>query len=166
MSTLALKATAGGSVQLKADDALTTDEVLKVFSNDIASRVLTGAELTAIGIIGTSPEATLWANGDITGSSSNGEFTKYANGDVEISYTAGHLFNAVTEYPAWTFPLEITTILFSSVNTRSNSGSYVYASSVYNFSASACSAILKEVSGNTAPSITYQVNWKVIGRWK
>ena len=81
--SIALKAIAGGSVQLKADDALTTDEVLKVFSNDISSRVLTGTELTVVGIIGTSPEATLWANGDITGSSSNGSFTKYANGDLE-----------------------------------------------------------------------------------
>lgn len=52
-----------------------------------AGRVLTGAELTAINIIGTNPEATLWPDGSVTGSSDNGQFTKYPNGNLECRAT-------------------------------------------------------------------------------
>jgi len=51
---------------------------------DWTGRVLSGAELTAINIVGTNPTATLWPDGSVTGSSDNGEFTKWANGVLEI----------------------------------------------------------------------------------
>jgi len=102
MSKILLRATSGGSVGLKTQD-VTTDLEYTLFSNDIESRVLSGAELTAVGIVGANPVATLWANGDITGSSDNGSFTKSANGNLEC--VRNSLASSGAGDVRWTFPI-------------------------------------------------------------
>jgi len=85
-ANLKLIGTAGGSVSLQVNDALTTDETFKFNGADVNGTVLTGADLTAVNIIGANPAATLWQDGSITGSSDNGTFTKHVNGNLECEH--------------------------------------------------------------------------------
>ena len=166
MGTIALNATAGGgSVQLKAGDTLTTDEVLQVFSNDISSKVLTGVDLTAVGIVGTSPEATLWANGDITGSSSNGSFTKYANGDLRC------YGNAVTVASATslnTFPLVFSSPpSMSGISTHSDSD-WGSNPKLRNITVTTFNAVSITISAYTGHDHSYYAgtfSYQAFGRW-
>lgn len=61
-----------------------------------AGVALSGAELTAVGIVGTSPQADIYPDGTIVGSSSNGSFTKYPNGDIECRGTSGTITSSTT----------------------------------------------------------------------
>lgn len=83
---------------------------------DWSGIALTGADLTAVGIIGANPEAKIYPDGSVVGSSDNGNFTKYPNGDLvcNVNLTSptgvvsavGQLFRSDSSY--WTYPIEFT----------------------------------------------------------
>ena len=130
---LKLNNNVGGSTSLVCDDSQTQDLELKVFSNDIASRVLSGTELTAVGIVGANPQATLWANGDITGSSDNGSFTKSANGTLDCygdfqgdsSITTGFAGGYRSGAILITFPIVLIEAVAASVLSKNPTDAFV-----------------------------------------
>ncbi len=170
-SKLKLKSTAGGSVSLTVDDTLATDVEYEVPSIGSSGKVLTGQDLTDVGIIGANPEATLWADGSITGSSDYGTFTKWANGQAEMmspQYISASLTANATTLLSNDIPLNINASMFTA-GTQSIAGANnvgwlgaVSYLAVHHASSTRFGAGLNP--GNTVQAINYKHEWK--GRWK
>ena len=83
---------------------------------DWAGIVLTGTDLTAVNILGANPEARLYPDGSIVGSSDYGKFTKNPNGDlhcwemvvpnIDVDVVVGNIFKS----PVVTVPYPIAMI--------------------------------------------------------
>jgi len=161
MSNILLRATSGGSTRLKTADNL-LDLEYTLFSNDIESRVLSGAELTAVGIVGANPVATLWANGDITGSSDNGSFTKFPNGDF---YIFGDYTTPTGAGDIMAFPLVSTIEVSFSATVFADIGD-TPANVWYKLDSNLKSSITLNTNYGTAARSSLRISWSAIGRWK
>jgi len=96
--------------------ATPTSDYSSLDAPDWAGIVLTGTDLTAVNILGANPEARLYPDGSIVGSSDYGKFTKNPNGDlhcwemvvpnIDVDVVVGNIFKS----PVVTVPYPIAMI--------------------------------------------------------
>lgn len=152
-----INATSGGSVELTVDSALATDETFEFSGGTATGKVLTGASLTAVGIIGTSPQAKLWQDGSITGSSSNGTFIKWPNGEARVQLY-GTLASIDTTY-TFTSPIIFIAVPMATI---SKDGSASFGGTVYRFVCGASTTQLTAAREGGDADVTLGAS----GRWK
>ena len=129
---------------------------------------ITSPTIESVSIVGANPTATLWPNGDITGSSDNGSFTKFANGKLECrkvdsevrttSNTVDSLFGAPNKI--FTFP-----IVFASVPSISV-GSIPVGWTVWASYGSVLVSSFGHIMISTRVSATGTSSYTAHGRWK
>ena len=162
----------GGSVTIQAKDGLTTDEIMEFFGYDATGVALTGADLTALNIVGANPYATLYPDGSIVGGSDNGTFIMWANGKLEcyvkvtetvaLTSASGTIFKASIIYK--TFPIVFTARIgaHGSITDPAGGAASVWVSRLYDTSTQVGVNLMSSVS----QSVSVDAMITVIGRWK
>ena len=117
--------------------------------------------LASVGIIGLNPIAYIYPDGTITGESDNGEFTKWANGNMECTRGVG-IQNGTIDYC-----VQFSTVL--SVNcyvTEASIGYSVTAVSSVSHTTTSIDAKVFYYSGSGFTAISKTVDILIVGRWK
>ncbi len=64
-----------------------------------------GVTYTDPDAVGASPTAKIYPDGTVVGSTANGKYTKYPNGDLECTHVATSTTGAVNAEVGWSFPM-------------------------------------------------------------
>ena len=118
--------------------------------------MLTGQDLTDVGIVGANPYATLYGDGSIVGGSDNGAFIKYPNGELMCyGITATTIGDKAVIFPL-AFIASPSLIATSTNITKASIQSI-----------SSTSVGIRTTRDDTSGDVySTTVHWQAIGRWK
>ena len=131
--------------------------------------VVVDANYIDINAIGANPTATLYSDGTIVGSTDNGDYVKYPNGELKMHWNdnSATAINANTNVKiSWYFPyISIGTNYYISVVARPDSSSDYYGATYRDngHTTTMCSMVF--YNGATAQNIV-EKDFIFIGRWK
>jgi len=136
--------------------------------------VLSGQDLTDVGIIGTNPEATKYPDGSIVGSSDNGSFTKFANGNVtafniisgtvDINVALGNIYRT-SNITAPSFPITLTSVESKSYSVTSSNTTNVWNTTSAGDTDTSWD-IFRLQHALSSTGVTYRMSLSVKGRYK
>ncbi len=130
----------------------------------------TSPTLASLNIIGTNPEAKLYPDGSIVGSSDNGEFTMWANGKLECTGASTYTTATTTADFVVVFPISMPETYHTSQTMRgAPEGADRGKTSAYIYGVSSTGMTCRQIAENTADVSSFDsmsMTWMTIGRWK
>jgi hypothetical protein len=130
---------------------------------------------TDLDAIGANPQATLWSDGTITGSTDNGSYTKYPNGDLfckvkrsgtlalTTAYGGVYHGSAIVFYYPIAFDANRPEISLEIID---GGGGYLWPCSNTYLSSTLTNYTSKVISPTSRASVNYQATLTAIGKWK